>query len=675
MLPIELDANVAPFAFTAASGGPFEVVRFSGREGVSEPYVFDLELASEDPDVDFGAVLGQPATLVRFRGLDPVPVHGVVTSMDLGARSVDRTVYRVRLEPAVSRLALAVQSRVFQDMTVVDVARALAEEHGLAGAAVRFDVAEPGPQREYTVQYEETDLAFLRRLLEREGLWFQFEHPEDGTRETLVVTDKKAAFTAVGPGPSGEAAVVYREGSGMVRDRAESAWAVRMTEHVIPGSVVLKDYNYRTPDTDLLATAPVEGGGDQEVYLYGEHFKDLAEGQRLARVRADEIACRRRVVQGDSDAAGLTAGVTFTLEGHYRADLNAEYLVTAVTHVGEVAPEGAGGDGAPQPPRYANAFEAVPAKAPFRPARTTPIPRAPGLMTGRVESGGGEYAYIDEDGRYRARLGLDRSDKPESQASKPVRMAQPYSGAGYGLHFPNHAGTEVVLGFANGDVDRPMALGTVPNPSQSSPSTAANRSQNVIKTMGGNGLTMDDMRGDEHVTMTATKDHTEAVANNQNVNVGASQSMSVGGSRSKSVAGSQSESVGGDKQIQVTGSHSEAITGSASVSIDGDETRTTGGNQAVQVTGNAAQSVTGAMAVEVTGAVEETFQATLTTDVTGAVVLKSAASVTIQVSGSSVTITPDAVSISATKVTINGEDVTVAGGASVTVNAPKVDVN
>ncbi len=679
VLPIDLDANVAPFAFTASGvdGGAFEVLRFTGREAISEPYAFDLELASADPDVDFAAVLGQPATLVRFRGLDPVPVHGIVTSMDLGARSADRTVYRVRLEPALSRLSLAVQSRVFQDSDVVDVARDVLEEHGLVGGAVRFDIERSYPQREYIVQYEETDLAFVRRLLEREGIWFQFEHPEDGARETLVVTDRKGAFEPVGPGPSGETAVVYREGSGMVRDRAESAWALRLHEHVIPGAVVLKDYNYRTPDTELLAEAPVEGGGDQEVYLFGEHFKDLAEGQRLAQTRADEIACRRRVVTGDSDAAGLTPGVTFAIEGHYRGDLNIEYLVTAVEHEGVVAPDDVGGDGAPQPPRYANAFEAIPAKAPFRPARTTPVPKAPGLMTGRIESGGGEYAYLDEDGRYRARLGLDRSDKPESQASKAVRMAQPYSGSGYGLHFPNHAGTEVVLGFANGDVDRPMALGTVPNPSQASPSTGANRSQNVIKTMGGNGLTMDDMRGDEHVTMTATKDHTEAVANNQNVNVGASQSMSVGGSRSKSVSGSQFESVGGDKTIQVQGSHSESITGSGSVSIAGDESRQTGGDQKTWVTGDAEAGVGGALAVMVTGAVTESFAAGLTTSVDGTVTLQATGVVKIQTGASSISLDPGGtVTISGTNVVVNAEaNVDIGAGGSAVVNAPTVDIN
>ena len=563
MLPFELDANVAPFAFTAAhvAPGAFEVTRFSAREALSKPYAVEVELASADPDIEPAALLGQPATLVRFRGLDPVPVHGVVTAVDVGARSADRTVYHVRLEPALSQLALAVQSRVFQDATVLDVVRGVLSEHGLTGSAVRFNVERGYPRREYVVQYEETDLAFVCRLLEREGVWFQFEHPEDGARETLVVTDRRAAFGEVGPGPSGAAAVAYREGSGMVRDRAEAVWALRLHEHVVPGSVVLKDYNYRTPDTELLAQAPVEGGGDQEVYLFGEHFKDLDEGERLAQTRAEEIACRRRVVRGDSDVAALTPGARFRLEGHPRRALNAEWVVVSATHQGVVAPDDAQGDGAPQPPRYANAFEAVPANVTFRPARTTPVPRAPGLLTGIMESGGGEYAYLDDEGRYRARLSFDRSGQPQAHATKPVRMAQPYSGPGYGLHLPNHAGTEVLLGFANGDVDRPVALGTVPNPSQSSPSRAPNRMENVLRSWAGHELVLDDRRGAELVHLTSVKDHTETVADAQRVEVGSTQTIAVGTDRAKRVEGDQSESVGGDKSISVEGTHDEAVDG------------------------------------------------------------------------------------------------------------------
>ena len=594
MAPLDLGADVAPFQFSVGGldPGTFEVVAFTGREAVSEPFEFELRLRSREPDVDPADVLGARATLTRHRGFDPVPVHGVVSELDLGARTPDRAEYRAVLVPRLWRLGLARQSRVFQDATVPDVVRSVLDEHRVPA---RFDLAEPYPRSEYVVQYQESDLAFVMRLLEREGAWFTFDHA-DGA-DLVAVADRTALFPRLEPGPSGAPDLAVRPASGMVRDRAEAVDRLAVRDRLVPGRVVLKDYNYRTPETDLEVAAPVPGGGAEEVYAWGDHYKTGPEGDRLARVRAEEIACRRRTASGASDVAGLAAGAVVTVSGHDRPDLDGDYLVTAVRHRGGTA-ESAGGDGMPPDgappdgaPAYANTFEAVPAAAPFRPERTTPVPVAPGLMTARVESAGGPYAFVDDDGRYRARLALDRSDAAEAQATRPVRLVQPYSGPGYGLHLPNHAGTELVLGFANGDLDRPIALGTVPNPSQASPAVAQNRMENVLRSWAGNALVLDDTRGGEHVRLTAVKDHTESVADAQAVEVGSSQTITVGTDRAKRVEGDQSESVGGDKTIDVTGSHAETVGGDASVRVDGKED--------VQIQKSASLRVTGGRSVSV----------------------------------------------------------------------------
>jgi type VI secretion system secreted protein VgrG len=575
-------SNVAPFQFSVGRLGPgaFGVTAFTGREAISQPFRFEIDLVSPDPDLSTDDVLGQAATLARQRGADSVLVHGVVASFDVGAQTPDRSEYRVVLVPRLWRLGMARQSRVFQNVSVPEVVASVLAEHGLARAAVRTELSAEYPTSEFVVQYQESDLAFVSRLLEREGAWFTFEHDE---ADVLVISDRREAFPPIEPGPGGDDDVAFRPGSGMVRDRGEAVDRVGVRDRLVPGRVVLRDYNYRTPETDLEVAAPIDGGGAEEVYAYGDHYKSPAEGDRLARVRADEVACRRRVVTGAGDVAGFRAGSVFRLSGHPRADLDGDLLLTAVEHRGVVAPD-AGGDGAPQTPRYENTFEAIPAAAPFRPARVTPVPRAPGLMTARVESAGGPYAFVDEEGRYRARLALDRSGIPEAQASRPVRMAQPYSGPDYGLHLPNHAGTEMVLGFANGDVDRPLALGTVPNPAQGSPAVAQNRMENVLRSWAGNALVLDDTRQGEHVHLTAVKDHTETVADRQQVDVGSTQTITVGADRSKRVEGDQSESVGGDKTIDVEGSHAEQVTGDVSVRIGGTETVDVAESSEVRVT-------------------------------------------------------------------------------------------
>ena len=526
--PVRADVSQFQFAVSGLPEGTFRVTRFAGREAISEPFRFELDLVSDQADVDFSAVLGAPATFTRTRANgDPEPVHGVVAALHQAGRSAELVRYRAVLVPRLWTLGLGQRSRVFQDVSLEDLVRAVLAEGGLAGADVEVSLQEPPPRREYVVQYNESDLAFFSRQLEHAGAWYVFRHDEAG-RDRLVVTDDRQAFA-----PIDDPAVPYREGAGFERGAAEAVERLSVTERLGVGAVRLRDYNYRTPETGLDVGAEVPGGAAaggtsggageavREAYAWGDHHKAPEEGERLARVRAEEVAARRRLAEGSGDCAGFRAGRTFTLADHYRADLDGDYLLAEVLHAGTqggamgadaavdgfagggLAGDGGGlldrlgplvdasGDGAPATV-YLNRFTALPAAAPYRPERTTPRPHVGGVMTARVETAGGPYAFLDEDGRYRARMPFDRSNEPEGAATRPIRMAQPYSGPGYGMHFPNHAGTELVFACVDGDPDRPLALGTVPNPSQHSPAVAENRMQNVVRTFAGSELVMDD---------------------------------------------------------------------------------------------------------------------------------------------------------------------------------------
>ena len=523
--PVRADTSQFQFAVADLPGDTFGVTRFAGREAVSEPFRFELDLVSERADVDFSSVLGAQATFTRLRETgEAEPVHGVVASVYQAGRTADAVRYRAVLVPRLWRLGLGQQSRVFQDVGLEDLVRAVLEGGGLAGADVEVSLTDPPPAREYVVQYDESDLDFLHRQLEHAGAWYTFRHEQAG-RDVLVVTDDRQSFA-----PIDDPAVPYREGAGFGRTAAEAVERFAVRERLGVGAVRVRDYNYRTPETGLEAEAPVgdaasgeAAGGEaaREAYAWGDHHKAPEEGKRLARVRAEEAAARRRQAEGSGDCAGFRAGRTFTLTDHYRADLDGDYLLAEVLHAGSqtaalgsgaavdgfpgrpdpdgalldrLAPlveTGASGDGAPATV-YLNWFTALPAAVPFRPERRTPRPHVGGVMTARVETSGGPYAYLDEDGRYRARMPFDRSSEPEGAATRPIRMAQPYSGPGYGMHFPNHAGTELVFACVDGDPDRPLALGTVPNPSQHSPAVAENRMQNVVRTFAGSELVMDD---------------------------------------------------------------------------------------------------------------------------------------------------------------------------------------
>lgn len=505
----ERAANVALYSFESAElpTETFQVVRFEGTEGISQPFRFDIQLVSKVPDIAFADVVNQPATFTMMRGQEAVPVHGIVTNFAQHGRTADYVAYQVTLRARLHRLSLNHRSRIFQEKTVEEILRTVLEENGFSRSDVRFVLKASYSPREYCVQYQETDLNFLDRLMEFEGMYYYFDH-RDG-QDTLVVTDQKGTHELM-PSPS---TLPYHEGAGgMVGERQETVDRFVCKEQMVTGAVKLRDYDNRTPDT---MTVDAEQNGEKAgtQYEYGEHFRDPDRGNRLATVRSEELEAQRRVFHGESSSMGLRSGYLFTLDGYYRHDRNGDYLVTEIEHRGSQR-AGLNLDVLPAlkeeetDVEYRNEYTCIPATVQYRPPRETPKPEAPGVLTATIESAGGDYAYIDDEGRYRAQMHFDqRENRAEGGKTLPVRMTQPYSGPDYGMHFPNHAGTEMIVAFENGDIDRPVALGTTPNPSNKSPSVAKNKMENVLRTHAGNQLLMDDTNKETKVALESADQH------------------------------------------------------------------------------------------------------------------------------------------------------------------------
>jgi type VI secretion system secreted protein VgrG len=507
-------ANVTLYAFESAqlASDTFQVLRFEGTEGISEPFKFKLQLLSEDPDIDFSKVVNETATFTMMRGDEEVPINGIVTDFSLHGRTEDYVVYRATLRPRLHRLSLSYGSRIFQEKKVEDILRTVLKEAGFSPNDFRFALQASYTPREYCVQYEETDLSFISRLMEFEGMYYFFEH--EGGQDTLVITDKKSEHEKI-PAP---ASLRYHEGAGgMVGSDKETVRQLVCEEQMVTGKVQLRDYNYRGPKT-MTAESGTPSDGTGERYEYGDsHFRDTSRGNRLADVRKEEIEARKRVVTGESDSMGFRSGFLFTLEKHYRKSLNADYLITQIEHRGSqragldvdaLQPQP---DGEPEP-EYRNHFTCIPATVQYRPPRETPKPEVPGVLTAKIETAGGDYAYIDDQGRYHAkmhfdRLEGDRSGRSEGSRSLPIRMKQAYSGSDYGIHFPNHADTEMIVAFENGDIDRPIALGTAPNPSNASPVVSDNKSQNIIRSNAGNEVLVEDQEDETEIRLTTADGH------------------------------------------------------------------------------------------------------------------------------------------------------------------------
>lgn len=471
----DITVTIASNAFSCEG---LEVLALVGRERLSCPYEFDVDLVArgdEAPSVE--AIAGSGVRL--FFTMDGEPervVHGIVARAvdDLDPSSGLRT-YHWRVVPELVELSQVMLQGVFRGT----VPQVISEK--LAACEVRHELRLSGsyPERDYIGQFAETDLAFVGRLAEHLGIAYFFADDDEGER--VVFTDDSRFLDA-----RRELAIPFRP-RGEVRDVHRFATEANLA----PSLAMVADYNYRTPQTTLVGRFELANGTGGGIIEYGSHVRTVEEAETLARLRGEEAECRRLVHRGESDRAVLRAGLMFTLTDHPHLG-DRELLVVEVEHRIE-QPARATSNGALA---YANRFVAIPAATPFRPERVTPVPRIAGFRTGTVlplPGGNDQVPWLDEAGRYRVGLLFDTlSPSFDDATARPMRMVQAHAGPGYGIHFPLRPGTEVVVGFVNGDIDRPMIVGAVPNPLTASPVVDKQPLHHRIRTASGVTLEFED---------------------------------------------------------------------------------------------------------------------------------------------------------------------------------------
>ncbi len=448
---------------------------FEGREAIGQLFRFDIDgVVADRQGIDLTTVVGASACLVlECDGAEVRRIHGMIASVrdKLDPIATHRS-YRLTLVPRAERLRMVKMQDVFQDLNIPSIVQAKLDLVGLDSKDVTMRLMGTYATREFVVQYCETDIAFVSRLCEHLGIAFYFDHEHDADR--IVFTDHEDGFSRIGD--------VHFQPEGDRKD----VYALELEAQMIPASYIVHDYNYRTPTVDLQATVDVDDsfavGG---VIEYAVHVKTEAECLVLSNVRREEYWGTKEVYQGESALGAFYAGGRIVLLGHPHFE-SLPLLLTEVRHHGAQPALFHGGNS--DQPTYRNTFRAVPGGFTYRPLRSTPRPRIHGLLTGIVEAapgGSGDLAKIDDEGRYTIRFLFDTSPNGRPKASRPVRMAQPHAGAGYGMHFPLKPGIEVVMAFVDGDPDRPIIVGAVPNPLTPSPVVAANSRENVIRTTSG----------------------------------------------------------------------------------------------------------------------------------------------------------------------------------------------
>lgn len=600
------------FHSEGAPSGCWRVRRAALREGLSENYKVQLELGSNAGD-DATALLGHPCTLTLLRDDAERAVQGIVSRVSRGDLLRDMEVIEVEVVPALEALAHRTDIRIFQDKTIPEVldevlAPALAPYQRKHEKRLQRSVY---PKREYIVQHRESDLAFVRRLMADEGIWYHFEHPSgEGKPELLVLCDTNDVAKNAELGDAGRRLnlALGRKGS---LDREAVNRFVR-ADLFGPTSVTVREYNWTAPDAPELKAYPSEDLGDRPLYEphdltmwgYGDpRFSkfDTADQARLRWERRDASHVQAR---GTSNVTGLTPGTVVQVQGH-PSGLNGEWLILTVEAKGSYMQEGAAAED------YANAFTCIPKSTAYRPKRE-PKPRVFGIQTGVVVGAdgkpeipaNGDDIHTDSHGRIQVKLTWDRTPPGEATATEScfLRVAQGWAGVRWGIMFIPRIGMEVIVNFIDGDPDRPLVTGCVYNgknrPHYELP---GEKTKSYIMTQstpnggGSNELRFEDAKGSEEIFVHAQKDYNEVVENNHATTVKANQT--------DSVRGSQSVSVGGDRSKTVRGNETNTVEKKRTTTVHGDEMLKVvdGANRVVEVSGTETMTITGATEETYTG--------------------------------------------------------------------------
>jgi len=617
------------FEFEASghSAGHLAVSEFSITEELSRPYTAVVMLvAREGVETETSQLLGQEAALSIH--LDPETtryVHGVITRLEKWGSGAgpDRRRYVAHLSPRLQTLGLRAQCRIFQDLSVPEIVQEVLSE---GGVALRLALSSDYPRRDYCVQYRETDFDFVSRLLEEEGIFYSFEHEQDG--HTVVLRDSAAAC----PDLDGDPQILFREESGMATE--EHVFAFREHREVRPNLVTLRDFQFLQPGLDLTSSAKAGSltalAGALEIYDYPGRYGEPGTGRRYSQTRLEELQVEAETGAGSSTSRRLSPGQVFELADHPLEELNGDYLILSVKHRGwqPEALHSHHGLVATERRRYENEFVCLRAGVAFRPQCKTPRPIISGSQTAIVVGPPSEEIFTDEHGRIKVQFHWDREGNRDDRSSCWIRVSQAWAGPGWGALYLPRIGHEVVIEFLEGDPDRPMVTGSAYNGTNPPPiKLPHDKTQSTLRSAsspggaGSNELRFEDAAGSEEVYLHAQKDLDIVVENDKTQHVGGNESLRVDKDRSRSVGGNQSLlvekndastihqnqslEVALDRTTIVGGSHSETIGGDQSVHV-GATSSITVGLAAMETVGAAkALTVGAAYAVTVGGAMNE----------------------------------------------------------------------
>ena len=550
------------------------------REGMSELFEGRVSVRSKRPDLKPADLLGRPVDVsVELGGGERRSWNAIVTNMIAGPRqSRGLRHYELVLRPQLWLLGQTSDWRIWLDKSALDVAEELLGEHGIA-APQTGGVIDPVPAEHYSVQAGESDLDYLTRRLEAEGLFYWFAH-EPGAHRMHLASHPAGYRQAI----AGDGDVRFAAGS---TDRNHIG-RFETDFRYVPGSHAGRDWNFETPsgvpEGGVPSLVSLPGNGDYERFEYpaqagygtGARASEgigNAEVERVSRLRMQAMEAEHARIDGASTVRTLAAGHRFTPYDVANPDnVFAPHVILSITH--EVVDTSY--ESVENQPDYANRFVAIPADVPATPRRRTPRPRIDGAQVAIVAGPAGEEVHPDEHGRVKLWFPWDRRARQDGSDTCWVRVAQSWAGAGWGGQVIPRIGMEVMVTYLDGDPDRPVVTGVVPNAQQKVPyELPAHKTRSVLRTNthkgdGFNELRFEDERGQEEIFVHAQRDMTTKVENHLTARVDHNHITSIGGMELVETGGSTNRNVGQNYTVSVgTGQNGVTVRGSSTADWEG----------------------------------------------------------------------------------------------------------
>ncbi|MDX2023218.1 MAG: type VI secretion system tip protein TssI/VgrG [Deltaproteobacteria bacterium] len=620
----------------------FHLQAFSGREELSQPYRYTLELLSEQGHIQAEQLLGTEMVLnLELSALKNREFTGFVTRFERLGRQGRYFSYRAVLVPWLGLMKYRSDCRIFADQAVPDIFGLVSQNLGIP---VSIEMKLGGfPTRPYTVQYRETDFNFVSRLLEEEGIYYHFLH--SGGHHSIMLTDAVAKLEPAPDYPS----IPYYPPTGGRRDEEHiSSWDVN--RNMVPGNAALNDYDYQYQQVALATRAndPQGHANDHfEMFDYPGGYTDETHGRQAIAVSLERLQADREFIHFKTNARGLYPGATFRVRGLDDVSESENFLAVRADYVIQSNGLESGGPKAGTM-LFSASFIAMTANREYRPQRRAKKPLMQGPHSAVVTGPTGVEIYTDPDGlgRVLVQFHWDRyADSTKNNTSCWVRVSQPWAGAGFGAVQIPRVGEEVLVDFLDGDPDRPVIVGRLYNGKNRPPyKLPDNATQSGVKTHSSpkghadnfNEIRFEDRKGHEELYVQAERDHKTLVKHDQTLNVGHNRSKTVDGNEQSTIYGDRTEHVlkgengdGGNDVLTVDLNRTVQIHGDAVMTIDGQNHHTVGKNEKIEVVGKQDETIGKGRTLTITEGGDHS-------DVTGPLVLKLTGDHESKVSGKEV---------------------------------------